>query len=86
MNDDWTGLTVMVRDPGEDGKDFLLNLMWYFVSMNFLKPVMQGKVVAAFCVYARAGRRERGVGWALHCMPEGRGFDSRWCHWNFSLT
>ena len=21
-----------------------------------------------------------------HCyMPEGRGFDSRWCHWNFSL-
>jgi hypothetical protein len=18
--------------------------------------------------------------------PEGRGFDSRWCHWNFSLT
>jgi hypothetical protein len=19
-------------------------------------------------------------------MPEGRGFDSRWCHWNFLLT
>ena len=18
--------------------------------------------------------------------PEGRGFDSRWCHWNFSMT
>jgi hypothetical protein len=18
--------------------------------------------------------------------PEGRGFDSRWCHWNFSVT
>jgi hypothetical protein len=23
---------------------------------------------------------------ALHYKPEGRGFDSRWYHWNFSLT
>ena len=23
---------------------------------------------------------------ALHYRPEGLGFDSRWCHWNFSLT
>ena len=23
---------------------------------------------------------------ALGYKPEGRGFDSRWCHWNFSLT
>jgi len=23
---------------------------------------------------------------ALTYRPEGRGFDSRWCHWNFSLT
>ena len=23
---------------------------------------------------------------ALHYKPEGREFDSRWCHWNFSLT
>jgi hypothetical protein len=23
---------------------------------------------------------------ALRFKPEGRGFDSRWCHWNFSLT
>ena len=22
----------------------------------------------------------------LRYKPEGRGFDSRWCHWNFSLT
>ena len=22
----------------------------------------------------------------LSYKPEGRGFDSRWCHWNFSLT
>jgi len=23
---------------------------------------------------------------ALRYKPEGRGFDFRWCHWNFSLT
>jgi hypothetical protein len=23
---------------------------------------------------------------ALHYKPEGHGFDSRWCQWNFSLT
>ena len=23
---------------------------------------------------------------ALHYKSEGRGFDPRWCHWNFSLT
>jgi hypothetical protein len=23
---------------------------------------------------------------ALRYKLEGRGFDSRWCHWNFSLT
>ena len=23
---------------------------------------------------------------ALCYKPEGRGFDSRWCHWNFSVT
>ena len=23
---------------------------------------------------------------ALRYKPEGRGSDSRWCHWNFSLT
>jgi len=26
------------------------------------------------------------LGEALRCKPEGRGFDSRWFHWNFSLT
>jgi hypothetical protein len=23
---------------------------------------------------------------ALRSKPEGSGFDSRWCHWNFTLT
>jgi hypothetical protein len=35
-----------------------------------------------------AGLEARGgamVG-TLRYKPEGRGIDSRWCHWNFSLT
>jgi hypothetical protein len=24
--------------------------------------------------------------YSLRYKPEGRWFDSRWCHWNFSLT
>jgi len=23
---------------------------------------------------------------AMRYKPEGRGFDSQWCHWNFSFT
>jgi len=26
------------------------------------------------------------VGWGTALHPEGLGFDSRWCHWSFSLT
>jgi hypothetical protein len=32
------------------------------------------------------GTRGGAVDEALRYKPEGRGIDSRWCHWNFSLT
>jgi hypothetical protein len=32
------------------------------------------------------GARGDVVANALRYKSEGRGFDSRWCHWNFSLT
>jgi hypothetical protein len=32
-----------------------------------------------------AGARGGAVVEALRYNPEGRGIDSRWCHWNFSL-
>jgi hypothetical protein len=32
------------------------------------------------------GARGNAVVEALRYKPEGRGNDSRWCHWNFSLT
>jgi len=38
------------------------------------KPVFRGTLLVAQLVEA------------LRYKTEGRGFDSRWCHWNFSLT
>jgi len=35
-----------------------------------------------FCLGARGGVVVK----ALRYKPVGRGFDSRWCHWNFSVT
>jgi hypothetical protein len=32
------------------------------------------------------GARGGSVVEALRYKPEGRGIDSRWCHWNFVLT
>ena len=32
------------------------------------------------------GKRGGVVVKALRYKPAGRGFDSRWCHWNFSVT
>jgi hypothetical protein len=32
------------------------------------------------------GARGGAVVKALRYKPAGRGFDSRWCHWNFSVT
>ena len=36
--------------------------------------------------YKSSGARSAVVVKALHYKPAGRVFDSRWCHWNFSVT
>jgi hypothetical protein len=36
--------------------------------------------------YLIIGARGGVVFKALHYKPAGRGFDSRWCHWNFLVT
>jgi len=42
---------------------------------------------AAFCSgILKLGTRGGVVVKALRYKPAGRGFDSRWCHWNFSVT
>jgi hypothetical protein len=35
---------------------------------------------------SKPGARCGAVVEALRYKPEGRGIDSRWCHWNFLLT
>ena len=60
------------------------------MGMNHLKIVML--VVALSVASSRQSFPLRTSQWmaqlfeALRYKPEGRGFDSRWCHWNFSLT
>jgi len=44
----------------------------------------QRKLYPAYLFFR--GVRGGAVVEALRYKPEGRGFDSRWCHWNFSLT
>ena len=38
------------------------------------------------CISCREGHAVAQLVEALRYKSEGRGFDSRWCHWNFSLT
>ena len=42
-------------------------------------------VCVCVCVCGRGHAVAKLVDGLLY-KPEGRGFDSRWCHWNFSLT
>jgi hypothetical protein len=50
-------------------------------------PSAEFPKVFFFC-FTAAEREARGgvVAEALRYKPEGRGFDSRWCHWIFSFT
>ena len=57
--------------------DMLLN---FIVVYNFIVVDIEGSYIS-YVGYAVAQLVE-----ALHYKPEGRGFDSRWCQWNFSLT
>jgi hypothetical protein len=47
------------------------------------KPYFRPKLMLTLYVYKDRGAQ---LVEALHYKPEGRGFDSRWCHWNFSLA
>jgi hypothetical protein len=38
------------------------------------------------CITDSTGARGSAMVEALRYKPESRGIDSRWCHWNFSLT
>jgi hypothetical protein len=81
---------------------YLLFLLFsFFVSILFLLPAFtlvffttlffdSDYIVSAFRGINEWYTGQRGArcrSWLRHCAANGsRGFDSRWCHWNFSLT
>jgi hypothetical protein len=53
---------------------------WKFDRLKDFERVTQSflNIMLSFFIYICAE--------ALRYKPERRGFDSRWCHWNFSVT
>jgi hypothetical protein len=49
-------------------------------------PTSSDEVKNRVELYLYSGARGGVVVKALCYKPVGRGFDSRWCHWNFSVT
>jgi len=43
-------------------------------------------IFSVFCYFTPWGHAVAQLVEALRYKSEGRGFDSRWCNWNFSLT
>ena len=55
-------------------------------SISFMSLiVLEINLILCNCIYL-CGMRGGIVVKALRYKPAGRGFDSRWCHWNFSVT
>jgi hypothetical protein len=51
--------------------------------LNQLCPALQENFINCLFIMGQAVAH---LVEALRYKPEGRGFNSRWCHWNFSLT
>ena len=68
-----TSIQVSARDAKEGGRNLL-------EATNFRSKIIFHSYLL-FDGYAVAQLVE-----VLRYKPEGRGFDSRCCHWNFSLT
>jgi len=57
----------------------------HFVSISWIE-LAEGRVMRISSSMFKTGDRGSTVVKALCFKSEGRCFDSRWCHWNFSLT
>jgi hypothetical protein len=56
----------------------------FFTFLISLKVYDEGEVLTGYIL--SCGARGGVVVKAISYKPAGRGFDSRWCHWNFSVT
>jgi len=53
--------------------------------VNYRNTISMTRQIFGKCALAK-GVRGGVVVKAVRYKPAGRGFDSRWCHWNFSVT
>jgi hypothetical protein len=76
----WLGFLVPRATNRDDSPNFKK-------SQTFNKPPLLLSSNLKFDVgIESSGARGRVVVKALRYKAAGRGFDSRWCHWNFSVT
>ena len=62
-------------------------IVFHYTLYQFNFSLWKGITIYSYLIYwAIKGHTVAQLVEALRCKPEGRGFDSRWCHWNFSLS
>jgi hypothetical protein len=62
---------------------------WHFPFLSIMDTfphLPNSELFIYLFIYFYSGACGGAVVEALRYKPEGRGIDSRWCHWNFSLT
>ena len=66
-------------------KTFILIMKLHVSACNGHRQVST-TIKKSIYIYIYMGARGGVVVKALRYKPAGRGFDSQWCHWNFSVT
>ena len=87
---------TLKKDLSAEGQWEFLNVWYIMIIVNdvliilgsAIKEQIERQVSATFvCCMCKSGGDHGGtVVKVLRYKSEGRWFDSRWCHWNFSLT
>jgi hypothetical protein len=62
----------------------MLHIIIIIIIINFLSR--RNYTEMFICCTSWMGHAVAQLVEALRYKPDRRGFDSRWCHWNFSLT
>jgi hypothetical protein len=80
----WADDSTVAQLPTQDNANTEEKIVGLFVprvGFESVATVFEGYSTVYALMWQAVGQFQ-----ALHYKPEGRGFDSRWCHWNFSLT
>jgi hypothetical protein len=68
-------------DRAATGTGIIINHLKFEINLELISMPLKFAILIFAWVHAVAQIVE-----ALRYKSEGYGFDSRWCHWNFSLT